>query len=581
MRTPARIAAWRAARKAATCSTSTAHGTAFHFHRRRAIWARGHHDAGHDHRGEYAARRTDGAATTEDARHAARRFARGAIHGDFTAEALHCYTDASGETSYWRIRVRLASGGKWIRPMRRGQNGEGYALGEPNFASGKPLYLLHKLAARAGMPCWFAEGENCADALAKLGLLATTSGSATSDDRADFSPMAGRFVTIWPDNDAAGIEHAERVSAKLKAIGCTVETLDATVLGLDIHGDCLNWLNAHPGASAADLATLPRLPLHAGAASAPAGADWPEPQSLVAKFEPEPYPLDALPNTLRKAIEEVQEFTQAPIAMVASSALAAVSLAIHAHADVQRAGKLNGPTSLFLLTIADSGERKSTCDGFFTKAIRDYEAAQAEKAKPELKDYAANAEAWEAKRSGIKDKIRQLAKGGEPTAEQESALRDLENHKPKPPRIPRLFYVDATPEALAYGLAKQWPSGGVVSAEGGIVFGSHGMGKDSVMRNLSLRSCSMNAPRSPSAASNSACAADRSLTSAGAASALASAGAGARSLSGQREGGYSRARSRGRRSAGGTTAPRSMRRVCAPVCPYRAASVYQRIACPR
>ena len=68
----------------------------------------------------------------------------------------------------------------------------------------------------------------------------------------------------------------------------------------------------------------------------------------------------------------------------------------------------------------------------------------------------------------------------------ESALRDLERNKPKPPRSPRLIYADATPEALAYGLAKQWPSGGVVSAEAGVVFGSHGMGKDSVMRNLGL-----------------------------------------------------------------------------------------------
>ncbi|WP_143032874.1 DUF3987 domain-containing protein, partial [Nitrosomonas eutropha] len=49
-----------------------------------------------------------------------------------------------------------------------------------------------------------------------------------------------------------------------------------------------------------------------------------------------------------------------------------------------------------------------------------------------------------------------------------------------------LIYADATPEALANGLAKRWPSSGVVSAEAGIVFGSHGMGKDSVMRNLAM-----------------------------------------------------------------------------------------------
>lgn len=71
-------------------------------------------------------------------------------------------------------------------------------------------------------------------------------------------------------------------------------------------------------------------------------------------------------------------------------------------------------------------------------------------------------------------------------AELRIELTEHQHRKPEPPRIPRLLYADATPEALAYGLAKQWPSAGVVSAEAGIVFGSHGMSRDSVMRNLGL-----------------------------------------------------------------------------------------------
>ena len=214
------------------------------------------------------------------------------------------------------------------------------------------------------------------------------------------------------------------------------------------------------------------------------GSYWPEPQSLTARYEYEPYPSDALPSIVRAAVEEVAAFAKAPLPMVASSAIAALSLAIQAHIDVKRADKLHGPTGLFMLTIADSGERKSTCDGFFTKTIREYEEDQAETAKPDLKRYKSDIEAWEAQRSGIKDKIRQLAKETKPTDVLKSTLRNLQDEKPEPPKIPRLMYADATPEALAYGLAKQWPSGGVVSAEGGIVFGSHGMGKDSVMRNL-------------------------------------------------------------------------------------------------
>jgi putative DNA primase/helicase len=217
---------------------------------------------------------------------------------------------------------------------------------------------------------------------------------------------------------------------------------------------------------------------------ASASGGWPEPQPMTAKTEPEPYPVEALPDTVRAAVEEVVGFVKAPAPMVASSALAALSLAIQAHADAKRAEKLHGPVGLFLLTIADSGERKSTCDGFFTRSIRDYEEAEAEAAKPLLKNYRAELEAWEAKRGGIKELIRQNAKGGKSTQSAESDLRNLEHYKPEEPRVPRLIFADATPEALAYGLAKKWPSGGVVSAEAGIVFGSHGMGGDSVMRNL-------------------------------------------------------------------------------------------------
>lgn len=215
-----------------------------------------------------------------------------------------------------------------------------------------------------------------------------------------------------------------------------------------------------------------------------ADTGWPEPQAMIIKVEPESYPLDALPESVRAAVEEVAGFVKAPLPMMASAALAALSLAIQAHTDVRRAEKLSGPVGLFLLTIADSGERKSTCDGMFTKAIRDYEEAQAEAAKPILKEFKSALDAWEAKRGGIKEQIRQLAKSGKATHSAESALRDLDHDEPEAPRIPRLLYADATPEALAFGLAKKWPSGGVVSAEAGIVFGSHGMGKESVMRNL-------------------------------------------------------------------------------------------------
>lgn len=213
-------------------------------------------------------------------------------------------------------------------------------------------------------------------------------------------------------------------------------------------------------------------------------ATWPDPQSLIVNSKAQEYPVNALPETVRSAVLEVGGFVKAPVSLIASSALAALSLAQQAQCDVERATKLSGPTGLYLLAIADSGERKSTCDVFFTKAIRDYEAQAQAAAKPLIAKYKSERDAWNAKRKGVEEKIKALARAGQPTHAKEQELMTLDKFAPVAPVVPRLIYGDATPEALTYALAKTYPSAGVISSEAGSVFGSHGMGKESAMRNF-------------------------------------------------------------------------------------------------
>ena len=112
---------------------------------------------------------------------------------------------------------------------------------------------------------------------------------------------------------------------------------------------------------------------------------WQAPEPLVAQNEPAPYPIDSLPDPIRHAVEEVQAFVQAPIEMVAASALTALSIAGQQVADVRRANTLCGPLSLFFLSVAESGERKSTIDGYFVNAIREYERGSARRRSPILR----------------------------------------------------------------------------------------------------------------------------------------------------------------------------------------------------
>lgn len=253
----------------------------------------------------------------------------------------------------------------------------------------------------------------------------------------------------------------------------------------DKHTD-FNDLHQLAGAAAVQAGMDRAALVTAGAADSTAttASDWPDLHPLIAQTEAQPYPMDALPPLIHGAVQEVCGFVKAPVPLVAMSALAALSVAIQAHHDVQRAEKLEGPASLFLCCIADSGERKTSCDGYFTKALRDYEATERERAKPLIQEHLTDMDAWKAQRGGIQEKIKFLSKEGKPTNQLVAQLHDLDRAKPKAPRVPRLIYSDATPEALASNLATGWPSGAVLSNEGGIVLGGHAMNKDVAMRNM-------------------------------------------------------------------------------------------------
>jgi len=142
-----------------------------------------------------------------------------------------------------------------------------------------------------------------------------------------------------------------------------------------------------------------------------------------------------------------------------------------------------------LLAIAESGEsgeRKTSCDGYFTSAIREWEREQTAHMEPEVSHHTAALNAWTAKRDGVLQAIKQASRSGKSTSLKEDELDRLEADKPQAPRVPSLTYGDTTPEALAFNLAQFWPSGGVLSSEAGIVFGGHAMGRESITRNLAL-----------------------------------------------------------------------------------------------
>ena len=322
---------------------------------------------------------------------AAGRFAAPAKRNGFKPEAMHSYTDTEGEAIYWRIRAKdPATGAKWIRPMHL--TVEGYALGEPAFPDGKPLYRLHELAKNPDAPVVVVEGEWAADHLAAVGVLACTSGAADSARAAQWRHLAGRDVLIWPDNDEAGARYGDEVASLLVALGCRVRVVDAAVLGLPRKGDAVDWLAAHPDATAGDVLALPELPpdapgnpsdfndmaslvgadavarvigkAAAGGAAVVGGGALQEstPKPLPSDLLPvEPFRLGALPESFRPWVSDVSERMNCPPDYVAVPLLVAAAAMVARRVGIRPEALTDWqvPGNLWAVVVGRPGVMKS------------------------------------------------------------------------------------------------------------------------------------------------------------------------------------------------------------------------------
>jgi len=128
----------------------------------------------------------------------------------------------------------------------------------------------------------------------------------------------------------------------------------------------------------------------------------------------EPYPVAAL-GPLCAAVEAVQAAVQAPVALAAGSALASALLAVQGHADVETLGGPR-PLSLFLLTIAQSGERKSACYEPFLAVVRRKEKEDAHAHQEALDAWQDDLDLWKGERERILGEAKKTKGGGKSVA---------------------------------------------------------------------------------------------------------------------------------------------------------------------
>lgn len=202
----------------------------------------------------------------------------------------------------------------------------------------------------------------------------------------------------------------------------------------------------------------------------------PEPLPLLPELEKSaPYPLSALGDLIGDAAKGIVEAVQVPDALAAQSVLSAAAMAAQAHGNVQRAGQ-QIPLSLFALTVAESGDRKSAADRLALQAHQQHQRELLEQYKADAKQYRDQRDAYQKARANILDKAK-----GDP----ESVADDLGNLlEPEAPPSPFILSEEPTLEGLQKSLLRGHPSQGLFSDEGGQFFGGHATKPENALKSV-------------------------------------------------------------------------------------------------
>jgi len=153
------------------------------------------------------------------------------------------YLDYVWELAGVAVRWDFPDGKKTIRPFARTRDGR-WRLGAMD--APRPLYRLPDIRMLgADVPVAIGEGEKCADSLVSVDMQATTStGGASAAHKTDWSPLAGRDVAIFPDNDADGRKYARAVTGILQALDPPARVRIVELPGLADKGDIADFIEA-------------------------------------------------------------------------------------------------------------------------------------------------------------------------------------------------------------------------------------------------------------------------------------------------------------------------------------------------
>lgn len=399
------------------------------------------------------------------------------------------YRDADGRLLGYVMRLEID--GDKLTPTvvyaRHRDGREAWISGR--FPNPRPLQGLDDLAARPSDAVMVVSGEKCRavgrDTLPGF-VVVTWAGGDQNVLRADWRPLYGRRVTIWPDADASGWEAAQRLAEALYGQAGEIRVIDTA-------GQPKGWDIADAVAEGMDRAAIiawakPRVsvwvptdepaspisektsppgeiggpvvsvvshgrdgdqdgPKHATSdavdatpVSAAAPHPWPDPINLLGAFDPPVVRPEWLPEAVVGFVFEQADLVGADPSTLAISVIVACAAAIHDGIGLQP--KRHDPTwvehaRLWGAIVGDPSIRKTPVIKAATSRLRKIDHEKAEKSAGKLAQYERDLKVHKKREAAW---INADAKG------------DAAGSVPEPPEPPiseRLIAEDTTIEALS------------------------------------------------------------------------------------------------------------------------------------
>jgi len=150
------------------------------------------------------------------------------LERNYNLKSVHTYRNIDGAPIFYVARLEdKKTGHKLPLPISYGKSSdhdqERWALKGYSLNHGMPLYNLHLLRKHPDKPVLIVEGEKAADAgmniLGEKYNVISWNGGAQGTHKTDWTPLWGKEVVIWPDNDEAGFQACSDIEQRLKGQG--------------------------------------------------------------------------------------------------------------------------------------------------------------------------------------------------------------------------------------------------------------------------------------------------------------------------------------------------------------------------